>query len=141
MRQINAFQYEPPPGYRPEESMESLRGPTLGGFSPSFIIQSKRARLGASLEDLATEAIVDLNQSLGAGMKNMSKAEFSFDDKSSGVLIAFNLQTKTGSFRQYFVLRVHGDRLCTITVTVPSTAFDEKAATSLLASIASLTLA
>jgi hypothetical protein len=137
---VHGFRFEPPRGYELEESTIAWRLKTTQPLSASLIVQSKKGRLGATIEELAAEAILDLNQSLGSGMKNMMKAEFAFDDGSSGVLVGYDLFAKTGNFRQYFALRLHRERLCTITVTVPSAGFDQQSATEILSAIASLSL-
>lgn len=141
MHELNGFRVEPPPGYRMDEAMSSWRAPVSGGLSASFIAQSKKARLGATLEELTAETVMELSTSLGSGLKDMSKAEFTFDDGGTGMLLAFSLQTGAGAFRQYFALRLSGDRLCTLTVTASATGLDQAGAHALLASISSLQVA
>ena len=141
MHDLNGFQFSPPPGYRVDEVMSSWRSPSTSAGSASFIAQSKKARLGASLEELTTETVLELTQSLGNGLKDMSKAEFGFDDGGTGMLLGFTLNTSTGTFRQYFALRLQGDRLCTLTVTASAASLDQAQANALLTSIASLRVA
>jgi hypothetical protein len=71
-------------------------------------------------------------------MKQASKAAFAFADGGEGVLLAYSFPTQTGELRQYFALRLHQQRLCTVTLTVPTTGLTEGSAKQFLAAIASV---
>ncbi len=130
--------FEPPAGFRTEEMTVGLRlGLPGAGPAPSFVVQSRPARAGASLETLAAETMTELAQSV-ANMKNLVRAELKFDDGKSGAVLAYDFPTQTGQLRQYFVLRLDAGRLCTITLTLPSSALTEGNAAAYVKSIASV---
>ncbi len=136
--QIEGFQFQPPAGFRTEEVTMAFRmGLPGSGPSPSLIVQSKPARQGAKLPELAAEILTELAQSVPK-MRNASKAEFTFGDGGVGVLLAYNFDTQTGELRQYFALRLDNGRLCTVTVTVPTKSLNESSAKTMLSAIASV---
>jgi hypothetical protein len=131
--------FEPPAGFSPDETMISLRAPTVGTApSPSLVAHSKTARKGASLEELVGEMTAELVQGV-SGLKDLTTAEFTFDDASTGVLIAYNLPVATGVLlRQYHVLRLDDDRLTTLTLTVPVQGVTEAQSELYVKSLASI---
>jgi hypothetical protein len=136
--QVDAFQFNPPEAFRMEEMTIALRQESgKKGPAPSMLVQSKRARPGAPIELLAGETAAELARTLG-GLENMSKTQFNFDDGGTGVVLAYDFKASTGQLRQYFVLRLHRDRLCTITITIPRTELNEASAASILKSMASV---
>ena len=134
---VEGFTFTPPAGFRTEEQTIALRM-VVNGPAPSLIVQSKPARAGASLEELAGQTFAELSQTI-PGMKATSRTEFTFADGGTGIVLAYNFPTGTGELRQYFVLRLHQQRLCTITLTLPSESLTEGNARLFMAAIASLT--
>lgn len=135
---VEGFSFDPPIGFRTEEMTVGMRmGPPGNRPGPSLIVQSKIARDGATLDALAAETLVELVQTVPE-MKNPSKTEFTFADGGTGVVIAYNFTAKTGELRQYYVLRLHQGRLCSVTLTLPSSALTESNAKSFMAAIASV---
>lgn len=134
---LNGFTFDPPAGFRTEELTVGLRMGTGNRPGPSFIIQSKPAREGATLDTIAAETLVELVQTI-PDMKAPSKTEFTFADGGTGVVLAYNFTSKSGDLRQYFVLRLHQGRLCTVALTLPSSALTESNARTFMAAIASL---
>jgi hypothetical protein len=117
---VEGFTFDAPPGFRTETVTVSMRMATPGAnVSPSLVIQSKRAREGATLNDLAVEAIADVAQSV-PNIKNASQAPFEFADGGAGVLLSYSVSTHKGELRQYFAMRLDHGRLCCITLTVPT---------------------
>ena len=138
MLNVEGFGFEPPPGFRTEEMTVGLRmGLPGSGPQPTFIVQSRPARARAKLEELAAETMSELAQSV-PHMQNLSRSEISFTDGGAGVVLAYDFATQTSDLRQYFVLRLHGERLCTVTLTIPRSALTEGNAKSFMQAIASL---
>ena len=141
MLTVHGFAIDPPPDFKPEEMTVGLRQQAApGGPSTSLIIQSKKARAGATLAEIATETVVELTQSLG-GMKNRARSEITFADGGEGAVISYDWTTAGGEMRQYFVLRLNGDRLCSLTVTAKRDEVTAASAGTLMKTIASLRLA
>jgi hypothetical protein len=135
---LEGFSFDPPAGFRTEEMTVGMRmGPPGNRVAPSLIVQSKQAREGATLEALAAETLVELVQTV-PGMKSPSKTEFTFADGGTGVVLAYNFTAKTGDLRQYFVLRLHQGKLCSVTLTLPTSALNEGNAKSFMDAIASV---
>lgn len=134
---VEGFTFTPPAGFRTEEQTIALRM-AVDGPAPSLLIQTKPARPGVPLEELAAQTLTELAQTI-PGMKGGSRSEFTFADGGNGIVLAYNFPTATGELRQYFVLRLHGQRLCTITLTLPSASLTEGNARLFMAAIASLT--
>ena len=134
---IEGFTFTPPAGFRTEEQTIALRM-VVDGPAPSFILQTKPARPGASLEELAAQTLAELTQTI-PGMKGGSRSEFTFADGGNGIVLAYNFPTATGELRQYFVLRLHQQRLCSITLTLPSSSLTEGNARLFMSAIASIT--
>jgi hypothetical protein len=134
---VEGFTFTAPAGFRTEEQTISLRM-IVDGPAPSLIVQSKPARDGASIEELAAQTFSELAQTI-PGMKGGSQNEFTFADGGHGIVLAYNFPTASGDLRQYFVLRLHQQRLCTITLTLPSASLTEGNARLFMAAIASLT--
>jgi hypothetical protein len=134
---VEGFTFSPPAGFRTEEQTIALRMGTGGGPAPSLIVQSKPARATATLEELAGQTFAELSQTV-PGMKNASRSEFTFADGGTGVVLAYNFPTATGELRQYFVLRLHQQRLCTVTLTLPSASLTEGNARLFMSAIASI---
>jgi hypothetical protein len=135
--EIAGFSFDAPDAFRTEEMTVALRGPLSHEAGPSIIVQSRKARLGASLEELAAETIAELAQSV-AGMKNLSRTALDFADGGKGILLGYDLQTSAGRLRQYFVMRLNGDRLCSMTVSAPYEGLNDTVAAQLMKSIASI---
>jgi hypothetical protein len=142
MLHVDGFAIDPPPDFRTEEMTIGLRQAALPGMtsSPSLIIQSKRARQGATLEQIATETLVELGQTL-RGMKNVTRSELIFADGGSGAVLSYDWTTATGDMRQYFVLRLNGDRVCSVTLTARRDSVTAESAAPIMQTIASLRLA
>lgn len=135
---VEGFEFAAPPGFRTEEMTVGYRmGLPGSGPGPSIIVQSKPARTGAKLETLAAETMTELTQTI-AHLKNLVRAELKFDDGGTGVLLTYEFPTQTGQLRQYFVLRLHGGRLCTVTLTLPSASLTESNAKTFMQAIASI---
>jgi hypothetical protein len=135
---VDGFSFEPPAGFRIEEMTVGLKmGPAGNRVAPSLMVQSKLAREGSTLETLAAETLVELVQTV-PNMKSPSKTEFTFADGGSGVVLAYNFTAKTGELRQYFVLRVHQGKLCSVTLTLPASSVNEGNAKSFMDAIASV---
>lgn len=135
---LDGFAFQPPAGFRTEEQTVAMRLPFAGqGPSPSLIVQTKLTRPGVTVKDLAAQTFTELASNVPK-MKNASQAEFAFSDGGLGMVLAYSFPTQTGELRQYFVLRLHGERLCTITLTVPTSALTESSAKSYLNAIASV---
>ncbi len=138
MQDLIGFRFEPPAGFIAEESTFGYRPAlTKGGSGPSFLVQSRPARAGASLEELTTEILTELAQTL-PNLKNASQSEFVFADGGSGVVLAYNFTTKTGELRQYHALRLNQNRLASVLLTVPVSQLNDSNAKGFLAAIASL---
>lgn len=134
---LEGFTFDVPAGFRTEEMTVGLRMGTGNRPGPSFIIQSKLAREGATLDAIAAETLIELVQTV-PDMKTPSKTEFTFADGGTGVVLAYNFTAKTGDLRQYFVIRLHEGHLCTVALTLPSSALTESNARTFMAAIASL---
>ncbi len=134
---VEGFSFTPPAGFRTEEQTVALRM-AVDGPAPSLLAQSKPARPGVSLEEFAGQTFSELSQTI-PGMKGASRSEFTFADGGNGIVLAYNFPTATGELRQYFVLRLHQQRLCSITLTLPSASLTEGNARLFMSSIASLT--
>ncbi len=135
---VAGFSFDPPAGFRTEEMTVGLRmGPPGNRVAPSLIVHSKQAREGATLETLAAETLVELVQTV-PNMKSPSKTEFTFADGGTGVVLSYNFTAKTGDLRQYFVLRLHQGKLCSVTLTIPGSALNEGNAKSFMDAIASV---
>ncbi len=87
-----------------------------------------------------TETVVELTQSL-TGMKNLTRTELIFADGGVGAMLSYDWTTATGDLRQYFVLRLNGDRLCTVTISARRDGVTAESAGPLMKTIASLRLA
>jgi hypothetical protein len=134
---VEGFTFTPPAGFRTEEQTIALRM-GVEGPAPSLIVQSKPARAGVSLEDLAGQTFSELSQTI-PGMKAASRSEFTFADGGNGIVLAYNFPTATGELRQYFVLRLDKQRLCTVTLTLPSASLTEGNARLFMSALASIT--
>ncbi|MFT3713667.1 MAG: DcrB-related protein [Archangium sp.] len=138
MINLEGFAFEPPAGFRTEEVTYGLRfGLPGSGPGPSFMLQSKPARAGATLSELASETMVELAQTIGQ-LKNLTNSELSFTDGGKGAVLAYNFPTHAGEMRQYFVMRLEKGRLCNITLTLPQSALTESNAANFMKAIASL---
>jgi hypothetical protein len=133
----SGFSLEAPPGYFVEETTLAVRAAVRNGPSPSLIVNSKPVRAGATVEMLATEIVAELSQTLGE-MKVPAMSEFTFEDGHKGIVISHGLTTQKGSLRQYFALRLSGQQLATITLTVPEPALNEGSAPIFMKCLASL---
>ena len=71
----------------------------VDGPAPSFLIQTKPARAGASLEELAAQTLSELTQTI-PGMKGGSRSEFTFADGGTGIVLAYNVPTAAGELRR-----------------------------------------
>ncbi len=135
---VQGFSFEPPDGFRTEEMTVGMRmGPPGNHPAPSLIVQSKPAREGASIATLAAEVLGELTQTVPK-MKGPSKTEFTFNDGGTGIVLAYNFTAKTGELRQYFALRLHQGRLCSVALTLPASALTEANAKSFMQAIASV---
>jgi hypothetical protein len=134
---VQGFALQPPDGFEVEEMTVALRMGAGSTPAPSLIVQSKPARAGATLGDLASETFAELVQTVPK-MSKASRSEFTFADGASGIVIAYNFTAQTGELRQYFVLRLDRGRLCAVTLTVPTQALNETNATAFMAAIASV---
>lgn len=140
MINVEGFGFEPPPGFRTEEVTVGLRmGLPGSGPGPSFMVQSKAAREGATLEALASETMIELAQTI-ANIKDLSSHELTFADGGTGAVLAYNFPTHAGDLRQYFVMRLAKGRLCNITLTLPAASVSDANAGVFMKSIASLKL-
>ena len=134
---VEGFTFTPSQGFRTEEQTIALRM-IVDGPAPSFLIQTKPARAGVSIEEIAAQTLSELTQTI-PGMKGASRGEFTFADGGSGIVLAYNFPTAAGELRQYFVLRLNQQRLCTITLTLPQSSLTEGNARLFMAAIASVT--
>ena len=137
MLTVEGFALDPPPEFKLEEMTVGLRQPLEGGGSQSLIVQSKAARPGSRLDELAAETMAELSQSIG-GMKNLARSEVTFADGGAGVVLSYDWSTHGGELRQYFVMRLEGGRLCTVTLTVPRAQVTPESAGRLMKTIASI---
>lgn len=53
-------------------------------------------------------------------ISNPRQRELAFSDGGKGALVSCVVQSEGGSVRQYVVLRVHGGRACSATLTAPA---------------------
>lgn len=134
---VEGFTFSPPPGFRTEEQTIALRMPAPGP-APSLVVQTRPAKPNAKLEELAGQVFAELSQTI-PGMKGASRTPFTFTDGGEGVVLAYNFPASTGELRQYFVLRLHQQRLCTVTLTLPASSLTESNARAFMSSLASLT--
>ena len=135
---VDGFTFDPPAGFRTEEMTVGMRmGPPGNPVAPSIIVQTRLAREGASLDVLAAETLMELVQTV-PNMVKPSKTEFTFADGGSGIVLAYNFTAKTGDFRQYFALRLHGGKLCSLALTMPTSAITESNARSFMDAISSM---
>jgi hypothetical protein len=134
---IAGFRFEAPETFKTEEMTVAMRGPLSQQAAPSIIVQSRKARLGASLEELAGETVAELAQTV-AGMKNLTRHALEFADGGKGILLGYDLQVSAGRLRQYFAMRLNGDRLCSMTVSAPYDGLNDTIAAQLMKSIASI---
>ena len=138
MLTFEGFAMDPPGDFKTEEITVGLRQQVAtSGPSASLIVQSKKARLGASVDDLAGDALNELSQTLGK-MNNLTRTALTFADGGAGAMLSFDWATASGAMRQYFVFRVNGDRLCTVTLTVPREDVTAESAQPLMKAIASI---
>ncbi len=138
MLTIEGFVIDPPGDFKTEEMTVGLRQQQAhSGSSASLIVQSKKARLGATVDELASEALTELAQTLGK-MNNLARTALTFADGGTGAMLSFDWTTASGPMRQYFVFRVNGDRLCTVTLTVPREDVTPESAMPLMKAIASI---
>jgi hypothetical protein len=137
MLEISGFHFQPPAGFLTEESTVGFRPLVKSGPAPSFIVQSKPLRRGATLEVLATEVLAELMQTL-PNMKNASQSATTFADGGPGIVLAYTFTTQTGELRQYHALRIHNERVCSVILTVPSSQLNDSNAQSFMSAIASL---
>lgn len=136
---VEGFSFQPPAGFRTEEHTVALRLPFAGnGPGPSLIVQSKLVPEGSTLTGLASQTFAELASNVPK-MKNASQSELTFSDGGLGVVLAYSFPTQSGELRQYFVLRLHAQRLCSLTLTVPSAGLTDGNAKSYLAALASIT--
>ena len=133
MPSIEGFTFSPPSTFRVEEVTMGMSGglPGKGGVSPSLIVQTKPARAGATLDELAAEVLGELLQTMPS-MKDGTKGEITFDDGEKGVVLSYALVSSKGEFRQYFVMRLSPRRLCTATLTVPTAELTPAVASSMM---------
>jgi hypothetical protein len=135
---LEGFRFEVPPGFRTEEVTYGLRfGLPGAGPGPSFMVQSKSARQGATFEQLVSETMVELAQTVGQ-LKGLTNSELTFADGGKGAVLAYTFPTHAGEMRQYFVMRLEKGRLCNLTLTLPQSALTESNAASFMKAIASL---
>jgi hypothetical protein len=134
---VQGFAFDPPMGFRTEEMTVGLRMGDGNTPAPSLIVQSKPARAGATLETIGAEVLAELAQTVGK-MKVPSLTEFTFADGGAGLVISYNFSTHTGELRQYYALRLHAGRLCTVALTLPSSALTESNARTFMQAIASV---
>lgn len=134
MLTVNGFSIAPPADFDLEEMTVGLRRPAQNA---SVIVQSKRARDGATLDALATETTVELSQSL-PGMENLARSALTFDDGGEGIVLSYDWQTHQGRLRQYFVIRLASGKQCSMTVTVPRDGVTPESAGELMRVIMSL---
>jgi hypothetical protein len=138
MLDLNGFGFEPPAGFRTEEVTYGLRfGLPGAGPGPSFMLSSKAAREGATLEHLTGETMTELAQTV-PNLKGLTKGELTFTDGGVGALLAYSFPTHAGDLRQYFVLRLSKGRLCQITLTLPQNDLTESNAATFVKAISSL---
>ena len=138
MPHIEGFAFETPTDFRVEEVTMGLSGGMPdGGTSPSLIVQSKLARPGATAEIVAAEVLGELLQTM-PGMKNGTKAELTFDDGVTGVVLAYAVTSSKGELRQYFAFRVDNGRVCTATLTAPTATMSPASATTLMKCLTSI---
>lgn len=137
---LEGFTFRPPPGFRTEEVTFGLRSGLPGsGPAPSLMLQSKAARTGATFEQLVSETLVELAQTIG-NLKNLSQSAITFDDGGTGAVLAYAFPTQAGELRQYFVLRLAKGRLCTLTLTLPQSALTDANASSFMKALSSLSV-
>jgi hypothetical protein len=134
---VQGFTLQPPDGFEVDEMTVALRLGAGSSPAPSLIVQSKPARDGATLADLASETFAELLQTVPK-MGKASRSEFTFADGASGIVLAYNFTAQTGELRQYFVLRLDRGRVCAVTLTVPTQALNETNASAFMNAIASL---
>src|SRR5258708_5917437 len=103
---VQDFSFDPPQGFRVEETTVGLRMGDGSAPAPSLIVQSKPTRAGVSLATLGAETLAELAQTV-PNMKAASKTEFTFADGGTGLVLSYNFTTRTGELRQYFALRLH----------------------------------
>src|SRR5690242_2518997 len=108
---LEGFTFDPPAGFRTEDLTIGLRLGGVSGPSPSLIAHSRSAREGASLDQIASETLVELSQTLGE-LKASSRSTMTFADGGEGIVLSFTLNTQTGDLRQYFAMRLHAGRIC-----------------------------
>lgn len=138
MINLEGFGFEAPAGFRTEEVTVGLRmGPPNSGPGPSFMLQSKAARQGATFEELVSETMVELAATIG-NIKNLTQGAITFTDGGTGAVLAYNFPTQAGDMRQYFVMRLSAGRLCNITLTLPQSALTDSNASLFMKAIASL---
>ncbi len=138
MINLEGFGFDPPPGFRTEEVTFGLRmGLPGSGPGPSLMAQSKVARTGASLEELAAETMIELAHTI-TNIKNLTNAAIKFVDGGTGAVLAYTFPTQAGEMRQYFVMRLHQGRLCNLTLTLPERSLQESNASLFMKSLASL---
>lgn len=134
---LEGFVFDPPPGFRTEELTLGMRLGGASGPSPSLMAQTRPARPGATLDQLATETLVELSQTLGE-LKASSRAELTFADGAVGIVLSLTLTTQKGDMRQYFAIRLDKGRVCTLTLTVPASALNDANARAYMNAIASV---
>ncbi|MFT3842289.1 MAG: DcrB-related protein [Myxococcaceae bacterium] len=132
MLTVNGFALDPPPEFKAEEMTVGLRHE-----NSSLIVQSKNARAGAKLDELAGETMAELSQSIG-GMRNLARSEVTFADGGPGVVLSYDWTTHAGELRQYFVMRLDNGKLCTVTLTVPRANVTPESAGRLMQTISSI---
>ena len=139
MSELVGFRFEPPPGFIAEESTFGYRLAGTGRSpGPSFMVQSRPAKVGATIESLATNILTELAQTLPE-LTGASQSELTFTDGGLGVVLAYTFVSGSGPMRQYHALRLHQARVCSVLLTVPVSQLTEANAKVFIAALSSVT--
>lgn len=139
---VGSLRFEPPAPFACDEQMLSFIAPAPpeAAGRTSLLVRQKDVPAGAHLARLAGEALADLAQSV-KGISHISKAEIAFDDGQPGMLFAYEFAARGHTvLRQFYALRLDGEKLTSITLTADKASLDDATASSFLDAIASLQL-
>jgi|GEM_PF-1167618 len=151
---FDGMQFEPPSEFQLVETMLSLRMPPKQelrdprlvqgilnkqtSVQSNLIVHRRQAKKGATLEELVGEACAEFIRAM-VNIQNITKQEFTFTDKTEGMLVSFDFPTsKTKTIRQYHAFRLEEGRLTTLTLTVDSLQLTAEQEEVYLKSLASL---
>jgi hypothetical protein len=137
MADTHGLTFAPPPGFETSEVMVSMRGPDVSALKepravqsqfpirPNLIVHRRPAPKDASLEMLAGEMCAELLTTID-GLKDLNTEPITFSDGAEGSLVSFDFPAgKAMTVRQFQAIRLAGEELWTMTLTVDSATLND----------------